>query len=171
MYRVGLWQLLREDVRIHSGRKHFFITLMTNHSLRMLRWARIKTHAYRAGWPVIPLVADLVLLYLFSTQIGGDVRLGRRVKFPHPLGIVLGQSAEVGDDCVIFQNVTLGGHGRRQNKQRYPILKTGLTVYPNSVLIGGIVLEHDVTVGAGSVVNKSVEEGKTVVGAPARVVS
>lgn len=113
---------------------------------------------------------DVLLLRWFSSQVGNNVEIGAGVKFAHPLGIVLGKGSVIGDDCIIYQNVTLGGHSRRHEGAQYPCLEVGVTVFPNSVLVGGICVGAGATIGSCSMVNRSVAAGATVGGVPAKVI-
>ncbi|MFK8164582.1 MAG: serine O-acetyltransferase [Lewinella sp.] len=122
------------------------------------------------GIPLVVPITDILLLWWFSSQVGNKVEIGNGVKFAHPLGIVLGEESVIGDDCIIYQNVTLGGHSRKRTGPKYPRLETGVTVFPNSVLVGGITVGANATVGACSMVNKSVAPGATVGGVPAKVI-
>ena len=89
------------------------------------------------------------------------------VHFPHPIGIVVGDGAVIGDDCVIYQNVTLG-----QKNGKYPTLRNGCVLYPNSVVVGGIYLHEDTIVGAGAVVTKDTEASHEVLaGVPAKQIN
>ena len=91
-------------------------------------------------------------------------------KFPHPIGIVINDNAKISKNCTIWQNVTIGDGFKEINGLRYPIIGNNVTIFANSVVIGGIVIGDNVTIGAGSVVVKDVAPNTTVAGNPARVI-
>lgn len=107
------------------------------------------------------------IFYKYNCQISPTAKIGRNVHFPHPIGIVVGDGAVIGDDCVIYQNVTLG-----QKNGKYPTLRNGCVLYPNSVVVGGIYLHEDTIVGAGAVVTKDTEASHEVLaGVPAKQIN
>jgi serine O-acetyltransferase len=168
MYKKSLLQELKEDMHHHVGKGSKVHACLFDQRLRMLRWVRIKLAASRWGIPLLAPILDLFILRWFSSQIGNDVVIGSRMKFAHPLGIVIGKGSSIGNDCIIYQNVTLGGHSRKREGARYPRLEDGVTVFPNSVIVGGICIGAGATVGACSMVSHSVEPGDTVGGVPVK---
>ena len=91
--------------------------------------------------------------------------------FPHPVGIVINQGAKIGENCKIFQNVTIGmGKYFEKSKSNTPVIGNNVTIYANSVIIGGVTIGDNAVVGAGSVVLKDVEANTVVAGNPARVI-
>lgn len=100
----------------------------------------------------------------YNCQISPTASIGDNVCFPHPIGIVIGDGAVIGDDCIIYQNVTLG-----QKNGKYPILQNKCVLYPNAVVIGDVTLLEGTIVGAGAVVTKGNEVGHDVLaGVPAK---
>lgn len=106
---------------------------------------------------------------LTGIEIHPGATLGRRVFIDHGMGTVIGETAEVGDDCLLYHGVTLGGTGKERGK-RHPTLREGVVVGAGAAVLGNIVLGRNVKVGAGSVVVADVPDDSTVVGIPARVV-
>ena len=96
-------------------------------------------------------------------------QLGRRVFIDHGAGVVIGETAEVGDDVTLYQGVTLGGTGKDHGK-RHPTVESGVIIGAGAKVLGPITLGRNVKVGAGAIVLKSVPEGCTVVGNPGRIV-
>ena len=93
----------------------------------------------------------------FGCYVSYEAIIDERISFPHPIGIVIGENCQVASKVTIYQNCTFG----RGSDGKYPILKKGCTVYPNSTVIGGITIEKFAIIGAHSFVNRSVEEGET----------
>ncbi|MBV9304334.1 MAG: serine O-acetyltransferase [Acidobacteriaceae bacterium] len=107
--------------------------------------------------------------FLTGIEIHPGATIGRRFFIDHGLGVVIGETAEIGDDVLLYQGVTLGGTGNERGK-RHPTLGNRVVIGAGAAVLGNITLENDVKVGAGSVVVHSVPAGSTVVGIPGRVV-
>jgi len=107
--------------------------------------------------------------FLTGIEIHPGAKIGRRLFIDHGLGVVIGETAEIGDDVLLYQGVTLGGTGNERGK-RHPTLGNRVVVGTGASVLGNIRLADDVKVGAGSVVVHSVSENSTVVGIPGRVV-
>jgi len=106
---------------------------------------------------------------LTGIEIHPGAKLGRRLFIDHGFGVVIGETAEIGDDVLLYQGVTLGGTGGERGK-RHPTLRDRVVIGAGAAVLGNIELGSDVKVGAGSVVVHSVPAGATVVGIPGRVV-
>jgi serine O-acetyltransferase len=106
---------------------------------------------------------------LTGIEIHPGATIGRRVFIDHGMGTVIGETAEIGDDCLLYHGVTLGGTGKDRGK-RHPTLHEGVVIGAGAAVLGNIVLGRNVKVGAGSVVVTSVPDNATVVGIPARIV-
>jgi serine O-acetyltransferase len=107
--------------------------------------------------------------FLTGIEIHPGAKIGKRVFIDHGAGVVIGETAEIGDDVLLYQGVTLGGTGNVRGK-RHPTVGNRVVIGTGAAILGDIRLGNDVKVGAGSVVVHSVPDGRTVVGIPARVV-
>jgi serine O-acetyltransferase len=107
--------------------------------------------------------------FLTGIEIHPGAAIGNRLFIDHGLGVVIGETAEIGDDVLLYQGVTLGGTGNERGK-RHPTLGNRVVVGTGASVLGNIRLGEDVKVGAGSVVVHSVPDGATVVVIPAKVV-
>ncbi|WP_190600013.1 serine O-acetyltransferase [Candidatus Vesicomyidisocius sp. SY067_SCS001] len=94
--------------------------------------------------------------------------IGRRFFIDHGMGVVIGETAEIGDDCTLYHGVTLGGTTWQKGK-RHPVLGNNVVIGAGAKILGPIVLADNVRVGSNSVVVKSIDESQTVVGVPGRV--
>lgn len=102
-------------------------------------------------------------------EIHPGAKIGRRVCIDHGNGVVIGETCEIGDDCMIYQGVTLGGTGKETGK-RHPTLENNVMIGSGAKVLGPITIGHNSKVAAGAVVVKDVEPNCTVVGVPGRVV-
>jgi serine O-acetyltransferase len=118
----------------------------------------------------VPRLVAHVSRWLTGVEIHPAARIGEGLFIDHGMGVVIGETAVIGDDVTLYQGVTLGGTSRQRTK-RHPTLGNRVVVGASSVLIGDISIGDDVKVGAGSVVITSVPSNATVVGVPGRVVS
>jgi serine O-acetyltransferase len=102
-------------------------------------------------------------------EIHPGARIGRRVFIDHGMGVVIGETAEIGDDCTLYHGVTLGGVSWNKGK-RHPTLGKGVVVGAGAKILGPFIVGDGAKIGSNSVVVKAVPAGATVVGIPARVV-
>jgi len=130
---------------------------------------RLAHKLYTAGVPLAPRVISQISRFLTGIEIHPGARIGRRFFIDHGAGVVIGETAEVGDDCLLYQGVTLGGTGNEKGK-RHPTLGDRVVVGTGAKVLGSIRVGNDVKIGAGSVVVHPVPDGSTVVGIPGKVV-
>ena len=107
--------------------------------------------------------------FFTGIEIHPNARIGRRFFIDHGMGVVIGETAIIGDDVLLFQGVTLGGTGNDHGK-RHPTLGNNVVVGSGAKVLGNIDIGDNVRIGAGSVVIDSVPENATVVGVPGRIV-
>lgn len=107
--------------------------------------------------------------FITGIEIHPNARIGRRFFIDHGMGVVIGETAVIGDDVLLYQGVTLGGTGKEHGK-RHPTLADNIVVGAGAKILGNIEIGSNSRIGAGSVVIDSVPENSTVVGVPARIV-
>ncbi len=123
-------------------------------------------HAILARWMVRRIERR------FQCYIGPRAEIGDGLRLAHPVGIVIGNGVVIGERCAIYQNVSLGSaHGESDGEGRLPAVGDDVLLSTGSVLIGGIMIGNNVSVGANAVVVRDVPDGHTAVGVPARLVS
>ncbi len=132
-------------------------------------WHRVAHWLYEAQVPLLPRVLSQWSRMITGIEIHPGAKIGRRFFIDHGMGVVLGETAEIGDDVLIYQGVTLGGTGHEKGK-RHPTLGNRVVVGTGAKVLGSIRIGNDVKIGAGSVVVHSVPDNSTVVGIPGRVV-
>ena len=124
----------------------------------------------RVRLPLIPRLLSAVARLFTGVEIHPGARIGRRFFIDHGTGVVIGETSVIGDDCVMFHNVTLGGTGKHTG-QRHPVLEDRVFVGTGATLLGPIRVGSDVKIGAGAFIHmRDVPAATTVVGVPARIV-
>lgn len=137
--------------------------------LQALLLHRFAHWLYVVGIPFIPRLISHISRFITGIEIHPGAQIGRGVFIDHGMGVVIGETAIVGDYCLIYQGVTLGGTGKESGK-RHPTLGENVVVGAGAKVLGNIQIGNDVRIGAGSVVLRDVPSHCTVVGIPGRVV-
>jgi serine O-acetyltransferase len=130
---------------------------------------RVAHWLYKSRLFVAARLVSHISRLLTGIEIHPGAKIGERLFIDHGFGVVIGETAEVGDDVLLYQGVTLGGTGGERGK-RHPTLGNRVVIGAGAAVLGNIELGSDVKVGAGSVVVHSVPAGATVVGIPGKVV-
>ncbi len=129
---------------------------------------RIAHGLWRRGWVVIARFVSHVGRFLTGIEIHPAARLGPGLFIDHGMGVVIGETAEVGENVTILQGVTLGGTSLKREK-RHPTLADNVVVGAGAKILGGFTIGAGSRIGAGSVVVREVPENSVVVGVPGRV--
>ena len=164
---------LREDIRSILNRdpaaKSAWEVLTCYPGLHAITFHRV-SHALW-GWGLRWLARWISQLgrWLTGIEIHPGATVGRRVFIDHGMGVVIGETAEIGDDCTLYQGVTLGGTSLNQGK-RHPTLGQGVIVGAGAKVLGGFTVGAGAKIGSNAVVVKAVPAGATAVGNPARVI-
>ncbi|CAH2892597.1 MAG: Serine acetyltransferase (EC [uncultured Paraburkholderia sp.] len=108
--------------------------------------------------------------FMTGIEIHPGATVGRRVFIDHGMGVVIGETAQIGDDCTIYQGVTLGGTSLTRGAKRHPTLERGVIVGAGAKVLGGFTVGADAKIGSNAVVTKPVPAGGTAVGNPARII-
>jgi len=130
---------------------------------------RLAHWLFEAKVPFFPRFVSQFSRFLTGIEIHPGAKIGHRFFIDHGMGVVIGETAEIGDDVLIFQGVTLGGTGHETGK-RHPTIGNHVVIGTGAKVLGGITIGNHVRIGAGSVVVKSVPDDSTVVGIPGRIV-
>ena len=137
------------------------------HALLMHRWS----HAcWTQGWHWPARFISHLGRFFSGIEIHPGATIGRRVFIDHGMGVVIGEMAEIGDECTIYQGVTLGGTSLVKGAKRHPTLERGVIIGANACVLGGFTVGEGARVGSGAVVTKPVPAGATAVGNPARII-
>ena len=168
-----LWQQLREDVRTVFNKDpaaRSVIEVVTSYPGLHAIWMHRITHwlwRHKLYFPARFL--SHVSRWLTGIEIHPGARIGRRFFIDHGMGVVIGETAEVGDDVLMYKGVVLGGVSLERAK-RHPTLGNGVVVGSNAVILGPISIGNNSKIGSGAVVVKPVPAYATVVGVPGRIV-
>jgi serine O-acetyltransferase len=130
---------------------------------------RLAHKLYRWGVPLAPRLISQISRFFTGIEIHPGATIGRRFFIDHGMGVVIGETTEIGDDVLLYQGVTLGGTGNETGK-RHPTLGNNVVIGTGAKILGNIRIGNHVRVGAGSVVVHPVPDNSTVVGIPGRVV-
>jgi serine O-acetyltransferase len=130
---------------------------------------RVAHRLYGAGWFTLARTISQFSRTLTGIEIHPGARIGRRFFIDHGMGVVIGETSEIGDDVLVYQGVTLGGTGKETGK-RHPTVGDHVVIGTGAAILGNILIGDHVKVGAGSVVLHSIAAHSTAVGVPARVV-
>ncbi len=168
-----MFQRLREDIACILERdpaaRSTWEVLTCYPGLHALVLHRRAHWCWAHGWFWLGRFISHLARFLSGIEIHPGAKIGRRVFIDHGMGVVVGETAEIGDDCTIYQGVTLGGTSLTKGAKRHPTLGRGVIVSANSQVLGGFTVGDGARVGASAVVLKAVPPGATAVGNPARI--
>ena len=131
---------------------------------------RVAHALWRVRLKLLARLVSQLTRWLTGIEIHPGARIGRRLFIDHGMGVVIGETAEIGDDCTLYHGVTLGGTTWRREK-RHPTLGNNVVIGAGAKVLGPITIGNDARVGSNSVVVKDVPAGATVVGIPGRVIT
>ncbi|MEJ2564467.1 MAG: serine O-acetyltransferase [Gammaproteobacteria bacterium] len=171
--RPGFFGTLREDIacvfRRDPAARTRFEVLSTYPGVHALLTYRIANPLWRRNWRYSARFLSFIARMLTQIDIHPGATIGRRLFIDHGCGVVIGETAEIGDDVTLYHGVTLGGVSWNPGK-RHPTLDDGVVVGAGAKILGPITVAKNARVGANSVVIQDVPDGMTVVGIPGRVV-
>jgi serine O-acetyltransferase len=170
---MNLVQLIREDIRCVFERDPAAISratvLLCYPGLHAVWAHRIHHWLWCRNLKLLARVLSQITRFWTGIEIHPGARIGRRLFIDHGIGMVIGETAIIGNDVTLYQGVTLGGTGKGEGK-RHPTLRDGVFVGNNANILGNITIGEHSRVGAGSVVLRDVPPDSTVVGVPAHIV-
>ena len=164
---------LREDIACVFERdpaaRNTFEVLTTYPGVHAIMHYRLANWLWLRGFKWLARVLSTFSRWMTGIEIHPGATIGRRFFIDHGMGVVIGETAEIGDDCTLYHGVTLGGTTWNKGK-RHPTLKNGVVVGAGAKVLGPIVVGDNARIGSNAVVTKEVPEGATVVGIPGRIV-
>ena len=155
--KINIFRILK--ILLFSLNKRFLFLLRT------LFWSKNREIPFLTGY------INRIIILKFGCYVGLNSKIGIGTQFPHPNGIIIGDGAEIGENCIIFQQVTLGGKniGDAQ-KMNYPKIGDNVIIYAGAKILGNIKVGDNAIIGANSVVNKNVPPFAIVGGIPAKII-
>lgn len=167
-----MFERLKEDVRTILERDPAAMSpvqiLLSYPGLHALQFHRAAHWCWIQGWYGFGRWVSHVGRFLTGIEIHPAARIGRRVFIDHGMGVVIGETAEVGDDCTIYHGVTLGGLSLGRGQKRHPTLGKGVVVGAGAKILGGFTVGDNARIGSNAVVVREVAPDSTVVGVPGR---
>jgi len=130
---------------------------------------RVAHRLYRMRLRLLARITSQIARGLTGIEIHPGATIGRRFFIDHGMGVVIGETTQIGDDVLLYQDVTLGGTGNERGK-RHPTIGNNVVIGTGAKVLGNIAIGNHVRIGAGSVVIRPVPDNSTVVGVPGRVV-
>lgn len=162
--REDLDTILERDPAAHSKLE----VALCYAGFHALVFHRVAHWCYVQGWVTFSRLISHLGRFLTGIEIHPAAKIGRRVFMDHGMGIVIGQTAEVGDDCTIYHGVTLGGVSLGRGEKRHPTLGNNVVVGAGAQILGGFTVGDNARIGSNAVVLKEVPPDSTMVGVPAR---
>lgn len=168
-----MFQQISEDVRSVFARdpaaRSSLEVVLTYPGVHAVIFHRISHALWRRQWKLTARVLSTVSRFITGIEIHPGARIGRRFFIDHGMGVVIGETAEVGDDVTLYHGVTLGGTSWNKGK-RHPTVASGVVVGAGAKILGPILVGEGARVGSNAVVTRDVPDGATVVGIPGRIV-
>lgn len=168
-----MWKLMKEDVGAvfeqDPSARSYLEVILTYSGLHAVWGHRIAHVFYKRKLYFLARVISQLTRFLTGVEIHPAARIGRRFFIDHGMGVVIGETCEIGDNVTVFQGVTLGGTGKEKGK-RHPTIQDNALIATGAKVLGSITIGENSKIGAGSVVLKDVPPNSTVVGIPGHVV-
>ncbi|MBP1949983.1 serine O-acetyltransferase [Virgibacillus litoralis] len=170
---MGFFKRMKEDMDVvfeqDPAARNYFEVGLTYSGLHAIWNHRIAHFFFKQRLYFIARVISQISRFITGIEIHPGAKIGRRFFIDHGMGVVIGETCEIGDNVTVFQGVTLGGTGKERGK-RHPTIKDNALIATGAKVLGSITIGESSKVGGGSVVLKDVPDHSTVVGVPGRVV-
>lgn len=169
-----MFERIKEDIESVFARdpaaRNSFEVLTCYPGLHAVWWHRLSHRLWRSNWKWLARVVSNLARFLTGIEIHPGAQIGRRFFIDHGLGVVIGETAEIGDDCTLYHGVTLGGTSWDKGK-RHPTLLDKVAIGAGAKVLGPITVGNNARIGSNAVVVRDVPDDVTVVGIPARKVT
>ncbi|MGE5380981.1 MAG: serine O-acetyltransferase [Methylocystaceae bacterium] len=170
---MAFWKTFNEDIeavleRDPAARSRLEVILCYP-GVKAIIMHRIAHHFWKKGMVVLPRLLSQFNRHMTGIEIHPGASIGHKLFIDHGSGVVIGETAEIGDNVTIYQGVTLGGTGKEKGK-RHPTIGNNVVISAGAKVLGSFTVGDNARIGAGSVVLKPVADGSTVVGVPGRCV-
>lgn len=156
---------MKHDPAARNGFEAFLILS----GLHAMWWYRISHRLWVWRLPLIARLISQAARWWTLIEIHPGARIGDRVFIDHGAGVVIGETAVIGNDCLLYQGVTLGGQGDVRGDRRHPKVGNNVIIGAGAIVLGPVTIGDNAKIGAGAVVVKDVPAGRTAVGIPAKI--
>ncbi|PKR83091.1 serine O-acetyltransferase [Heyndrickxia camelliae] len=168
-----MFKRIKEDIEVvfeqDPAARTYLEVILTYSGLHAI-WAHRLAHSfYKRKFFFIARAISQISRFFTGIEIHPGAKIGRRFFIDHGMGVVIGETCEIGDNVTVYQGVTLGGTGKEKGK-RHPTIEDNALIATGAKVLGSITVGENAKIGAGSVVLKDVPPNSTVVGIPGRVV-
>lgn len=164
---------LKEDINVifeqDPAARSYIEVILTYSGLHAIWSHRIAHALHKRKFYFLARVISQISRFFTGIEIHPGARIGSRLFIDHGMGVVIGETCEIGNNVTLYQGVTLGGTGKEKGK-RHPTLKDNVLISSGAKVLGSITIGENAKIGAGSVVLKDVPSNSTVVGVPGRIV-
>lgn len=167
-----LKQLYEDALNIKSkdpAANNIFYVIFLYQGFHILIFHRLAHFFYKHNFKFIARFVSQLGRFITGIEIHPGAVIGRRLFIDHGMGLVIGETAEIGNDCTLYHGVTLGGTGKDKNK-RHPTLGNNVLVGCGAKILGPIIIGDNVKVGANAVVLEDIPSDNTVVGIPGKII-
>ena len=167
-----MFKVLIEDIRAtyRNDPAARNLEIFSYAGLHAIGMHRITHFLWRIGIPLLPRIISQLNRFLTGIEIHPGAKIGRGFFIDHGMGIVIGETAEIGDNCVMFHNVTLGGTGKHKEK-RHPTIGDNVFIGTGATILGPVTIGNNVMIGANTfIVMHNVPDNCSVVGSPGKIV-
>lgn len=169
---MGFWRNIRRDYKAVFERdpaaRNWLEVILAYPGFHAISIHRINHMFWKAGIPILPRLLSHFGRFLTGIEIHPAAEIGRGFFIDHGMGVVIGETSEIGENCLLYQGVTLGGTGKEKGK-RHPTLGNNVVVGAGTKILGAITVGNNVILGANSVILKSVPDNSICVGVPGRI--
>ena len=156
--------------------KSIISIILTYPGVKAVFFHQISNFFYKAGFDLISRIISQTIRFFTGIEIHPGAKIGKNLFIDHGMGVVVGETSEIGDNVTIYQNVTLGGSSpsidseRQRHEKRHPTIGNDVVIGSGAQIIGPIKVGNNARIAANAVVVKDVPENATMVGIPARAV-
>lgn len=169
---MGFWSNIKRDYEAvfkkDPAARNGLEVILAYPGFHAIFFHRIIHFLWKMGIPVIPRFLSHIVRFLTGVEIHPAAKIGPGFFIDHGMGVVIGETTEIGEDCLLYQGVTLGGTGKEKGK-RHPTLGNNVIVGAGTKILGPVTIGNNVVVGANSVILKSIPDNSVCVGVPGRI--
>jgi|SRR5690625_4018766 len=170
---MGLRRIIKEEASNRKKRNFIrsLVSIYLSPSKRALVMYRYSKLLYDKGRKYLPLIIKNKISTNFSSYISLKAEIGENIEFRHFSGVVIGDGVSIGDNVIIYQQVTLGGKNLGDGKKNiYPVIKDNVTIFSGAKILGAVTVGENSIIGANSVVINDVPKNSIVAGVPGKVI-